>query len=741
MDRLDEMQSPLVSIIIPVYNCENYLQECLQSVENQTYQNIEVVIIDDGSSDQSIQIIEGYVENDRRLRLLRMEKNGGVSGARNQGIEQSNGELLLFLDADDAIAPCYIESLVKEYLKTGAFLLGYPLLRVMNQDFRSVWTDVSVETCEEFTYYTQNEAREVFSKIGGMWDTAAIGGKLIARSAIGDLRFEQGILYGEDTLFLHRLMAVYENGEFAGTAFVRGSKSLYLYRIHENNAIKKKYTSNDLSYNDTFFHEAEQLMQQAAVPDVLSKEAWLRKREAAYCLELVMYQLEGKYSQSKQDGKKAVQNKFREMTGLKAFCTLSRARRLHIKLFIISPRGSILLKKCYDAIKYRMNNLKYLIKGRKHAVGILTFHCADNFGAMLQAYALKKAIGELHIPVEIVDYAPFYMTGRHFYIPYYPMGNLRKSYHMTRAGLQVNRKIGYRSYRECRKKMKHFRKEQVAPKGLPMRTLLGLKAARYGAYVVGSDQIWNPELTYGLRKAYFGPDKKAKTIAYAASFGGATLQEQYKERFSALSHTLSAISMREVSAVPYVEQFFPDNKNICAVCDPVFLLTPGAWFGVKEGETTLKGYILVHLTEPNAVVESYIKVLAERTGKKILRLKRVRGEDASDSIMYDVTAGPNAFLQYIYSADYVVTNSFHATALSIIYKKQIAIAGHTSRGARLYDLLDVTGLQDRMLQEENVQGFDIDQTIDWCNVSSVLAKLRDAGRAYISENLQEFIKK
>lgn len=103
------MQQNLVSIVIPVYNCEKYISKCIESILKQTYTNFEVIIINDGSTDNTSQEIEKY--NDERIKLHCI-KNNGVSNARNKGIELSKGEYITFIDADDYIAENHLEKLV-----------------------------------------------------------------------------------------------------------------------------------------------------------------------------------------------------------------------------------------------------------------------------------------------------------------------------------------------------------------------------------------------------------------------------------------------------------------------------------------------------------------------------------------------------------------------------------------------------------------------------------------------------
>ncbi len=101
----------IVSVIIPVYNVEKYVEKCIISVLNQTYKNIEIIIVNDGSTDKSEEIILKYVKEDRRIRYISKE-NGGLSSARNKGIETATGDYICFIDSDDWIAVNFIECLL-----------------------------------------------------------------------------------------------------------------------------------------------------------------------------------------------------------------------------------------------------------------------------------------------------------------------------------------------------------------------------------------------------------------------------------------------------------------------------------------------------------------------------------------------------------------------------------------------------------------------------------------------------
>lgn len=104
-----------ISVIIPVYNVEKYLDECLTSVINQTLKDIEIICIDDGSTDNSAAIVEKYTAQDGRIKLIRHEKNKGLSAARNTGLEHAAGDFIYFLDSDDYIEPDLFECAVNVF--------------------------------------------------------------------------------------------------------------------------------------------------------------------------------------------------------------------------------------------------------------------------------------------------------------------------------------------------------------------------------------------------------------------------------------------------------------------------------------------------------------------------------------------------------------------------------------------------------------------------------------------------
>ena len=109
---MEDMVQPLVSIIVPIYNVEQYLKRCIDSILRQTYKNIEIILVDDGSPDNCGIICENYQKIDSRIEVIH-KQNGGLSNARNVAIPLAKGEYITFIDSDDWISMYYIEHLVE----------------------------------------------------------------------------------------------------------------------------------------------------------------------------------------------------------------------------------------------------------------------------------------------------------------------------------------------------------------------------------------------------------------------------------------------------------------------------------------------------------------------------------------------------------------------------------------------------------------------------------------------------
>ena len=177
---------PKVSIIIPVYNMEKYISKCLDSVINQTLKDIEIIIIDDCSTDNSVGIINEYLHKDKRIKFIQLNENSGVSIARNRGIEIAQGEYLGFVDSDDEVDLNFYEELYKKAKKSGADITKAGC-KIFELD-----GSVSISTLN-------SQIKE--SKYNFIWQWwCAIYKNLFLKE--NDIRFKDKIIKSQDAVFL-----------------------------------------------------------------------------------------------------------------------------------------------------------------------------------------------------------------------------------------------------------------------------------------------------------------------------------------------------------------------------------------------------------------------------------------------------------------------------------------------------------------------------------------------------------
>ena len=211
------MDDKLVSIIIPAYNVEDYIEECVRSVLRQTYKDYEIIIIDDGSTDKTFEICENLKCS--KIKIYQ-QKNEGVSCARNKGMEYANGDYYVFVDADDVVSTKYVETLVRSVRNVDMAIIGYTCC--INEIDKE--TDASIRTFS---------ANVILDKLlcgtdydGYLWN------KIFKSSIIqqNNIQFEQNITIWEDMYF------VLEYLKFSKKVNVMGSK-LYFYRDREGSTV------------------------------------------------------------------------------------------------------------------------------------------------------------------------------------------------------------------------------------------------------------------------------------------------------------------------------------------------------------------------------------------------------------------------------------------------------------------------------------------------------------------------
>lgn len=228
--------SALVSIIVPVYNLEDYIENCINSLLNQTYKNIEIICIDDGSKDNSASVIKKLMEIDKRIKYFYQE-NAGVSAARNKGLDNVQGEYVMFVDGDDYMHFQAVDMLVR-------------CIEVKNCDMVSahqMYTTSLKQEMKEIVNYNCNDAshEDLFKEVNGNVIAKSSCAKLIRKDVAFRTRFPVGITNGEDANYIIRLLAT-----DIKTCIV--DQTLYYYYSRENSCVKSEFTKSKFSITLSF---------------------------------------------------------------------------------------------------------------------------------------------------------------------------------------------------------------------------------------------------------------------------------------------------------------------------------------------------------------------------------------------------------------------------------------------------------------------------------------------------------
>ena len=223
------MDNTLISIIIPVYNAQEYLDQCIRSVLQQDYRSFELILVDDGSTDRSAAIIDDWAGKDDRIRTFHKE-NGGQSSARNLGLDRAEGDFISFIDADDYVTPDYLSYLLSLFVPDCRMTAcNHWIVRKKNRTANSDSDDrvfARIEAFEEVLFH-------------GCIDVAPWG-KLYRREVFDTLRFPEGRIF-EDTWIFGDILDRTDRISF-------GCKCCYYYVIHDQSTVRKEFSERNLQY-------------------------------------------------------------------------------------------------------------------------------------------------------------------------------------------------------------------------------------------------------------------------------------------------------------------------------------------------------------------------------------------------------------------------------------------------------------------------------------------------------------
>ena len=223
---MNQKPSPLISVIIPVYNAEKYLENCIQSILSQTYNNFELILIDDGSKDNSLSICKQMADNDARVFVVRQD-NAGASAARNRGLEIAHGEWIVFVDSDDTVKPNYIEDLYKETIKDHSVVIvvsGVSVYRKESWSEDISFPDLTILIRDYQTIFSNIRLHKYGFSVGKLYKSSIIKNNL--------LRFDEKVCIAEDMMFMmNYIITSFQCLTEAKITFIKECN--YCYQIHD----------------------------------------------------------------------------------------------------------------------------------------------------------------------------------------------------------------------------------------------------------------------------------------------------------------------------------------------------------------------------------------------------------------------------------------------------------------------------------------------------------------------------
>ena len=382
-------------------------------------------------------------------------------------------------------------------------------------------------------------------------------------------------------------------------------------------------------------------------------------------------------------------------------------------------------------------------------IGIITYHFAFNCGAALQCYALQKTLESLGSEAEVINYVPWYHWNRYasrknpiYYANkklHEPARNIfTRTYHGVKGFYDT-----VRSWKNAKTKLpremkfKAFRKAHLH-ETRRYGTLRQLRAhpPKCDLYLAGSDQLWNSKLTDGVfDPAYFldfgKKDVRRATYAIGAFFPD---PEAAKKSIAPLLKNLDTVSLRETRFLRAVMQAADPKTPMHVDVDPTLLLDAAAYEALIPKEPLEEKPFVVIYTMPGPAqkqVNEAAKQLEQRTGLHLIDINgNPNGENCR--IRDHRVCSPEEFLWFIKNAEYVLTNSFHGTAFSVLFKKRFATILHKETGNRVAELLDKLGLSDRYTDATNAVAGILNRPIDWIGAENTLKALRAESVRYLA---------
>lgn len=314
-------------------------------------------------------------------------------------------------------------------------------------------------------------------------------------------------------------------------------------------------------------------------------------------------------------------------------------------------------------------------------ITILTFQFAHNYGAMLQAYALKKHLSDQGNNVDIAPYFPAWAKKDYAYSP-------------LTHGISIRKRIRFLYQYPMRKKLvrlfDEFRKDFLrSDNHLSSQSDLDSFLSNYDCAVYGSDQIWNNEIT-GDTHEFFGTDtQEIRQISYAASLGTKSISDVQRNLICTYLPKFHRISVRETQTKKMIESVL--ERNVEVVCDPVFLLPVSEWRKIERAVSVKPNYLIVYFLQKDEKLLEYALTYAKENNLHayVIHPTLASAPKGCTLLRY---VGPQEFVWLIDHAACVCTNSFHAVSFSLLFRKKLFHIPNRKSPDRTISLLGTIGI-------------------------------------------------
>lgn len=371
------------------------------------------------------------------------------------------------------------------------------------------------------------------------------------------------------------------------------------------------------------------------------------------------------------------------------------------------------------------------------SIGIITIHKINNYGSVLQAYALQKVCEDLGYKAEIIDYDfpnNFHQNNK-YSTASDTQPNEPKWIKALFAKALVRQHKGIRLFIDKYQNLSSNKYHKVED--------FTANPPSYDVYITGSDQLWSPRHCNGdpAFMLYFAPDNALK-ISYAASIGSNAIPEELKNAYIELLSRYKHISVRENTGADVIRSLI--NKDATVVLDPTLLLNKDEWNKIATPKRLVKKqYILCYFLNYTFNAFPYVDELArnmqKQTGYEIVRVARPPHKLSFINTTYQIGASPEEFLALVRDAEIVLTTSFHGTAFAVNYGKPVfsVVQDRNASDSRQVSLMHNLGLDKQVLSIKDKFPTASDANYNVDNEQTVLNRLRLDSKLYLEKALKD----